>query len=83
LEAEKLADRAADIGAYLLDGLRGLMRHRANGDVRGRGFLLGVELVKDRTSKDQLVRKLSLPSVDGPLSNPRAAYVSGPLAVRL
>jgi 4-aminobutyrate aminotransferase-like enzyme len=51
LEVEKLADRAADIGAYLLDGLRGLMRHQALGDVRGKGFLLGVELVKDRTSK--------------------------------
>jgi adenosylmethionine-8-amino-7-oxononanoate aminotransferase len=52
LEAEKLAERAADVGAYLLDGLRGLMKHQAVGDVRGKGLLLGVELVKDRTSKE-------------------------------
>ena len=30
------------MGAYLLDGLRGLMRHKIVGDVRGKGLLLGV-----------------------------------------
>jgi adenosylmethionine-8-amino-7-oxononanoate aminotransferase len=49
---EKLADRAAEMGAYLLDGLRTLMRHPHVGDVRGKGLLLGIELVKDRTSKE-------------------------------
>ena len=52
IEAERLADRAAEIGAYLLDGLRTLMRHEVVGDVRGKGLLLGVELVKDRTTKE-------------------------------
>ena len=52
MEAEQLADRAAEIGAYLLDGLRGLMRHKAVGDVRGKGLLIGVELVKDRATKE-------------------------------
>jgi adenosylmethionine-8-amino-7-oxononanoate aminotransferase len=53
LEAEKLAERAADVGAYFLDGLRSLMKqHQAVGDVRGKGLLLGVELVKDRTTKE-------------------------------
>jgi 4-aminobutyrate aminotransferase-like enzyme len=51
LEAEKLPN-ATDIGAYLLDGLRALMRHQAVGDVRGKGWLLGIELVKDRASKE-------------------------------
>jgi adenosylmethionine-8-amino-7-oxononanoate aminotransferase len=51
LEAEKLADRAAETGAYLQDGLRGLMRHPVVGDVRGKGLLQAIELVKDRTSK--------------------------------
>jgi adenosylmethionine-8-amino-7-oxononanoate aminotransferase len=52
LEGERLAERSAETGAYLLDGLRTLMRHQAVGDVRGKGLLLGVELVKDRTSKE-------------------------------
>ncbi|HXT79717.1 MAG TPA: aminotransferase [Acetobacteraceae bacterium] len=52
MEAERLADRSAEIGAYLLDGLRTLMRHKAVGDVRGKGLLLGIELVKDRTTKE-------------------------------
>src|SRR6478672_4659543 len=54
MEAERLADRAAEIGAYLLDGLRGLMSHKAVGDIRGKGLLIGVELVKDRATKEQL-----------------------------
>jgi taurine-pyruvate aminotransferase len=51
MEAEKLVERSADVGAYLLDGLRTLMRHSLVGDVRGKGLLLGLELVKDRVSK--------------------------------
>ncbi len=51
---EKLAERAAELGAYLQDGLRTLFRHGTVGDVRGKGLLIGVELVTDRTSKTQL-----------------------------
>jgi len=54
MEAERLADRATETGAYLLDALRGLMTHKAVGDVRGKGLLNGVELVKDRATKEQL-----------------------------
>ena len=56
MEAERLADRAAEMGAYLLDGLRGLMSHKVVGDVRGKGLLIGVELVKDRTTKEPAER---------------------------
>ena len=54
MEAERLAGRAAEIGAYLLDGLRGLTELTVVGDVRGKGLLIGVELVKDRETKEQL-----------------------------
>jgi taurine-pyruvate aminotransferase len=54
MEAERLADRAGETGAYLLDGLRGLMDGKFVGDVRGKGLLIGVELVKDRATKEQL-----------------------------
>lgn len=49
---ERLVQRAADTGAYLLDGLRTLLRHPWVGDVRGRGLLAGVELVTDRSTRE-------------------------------
>ncbi len=53
LEEEKMDERARHLGAFLLDGLRGLReRHEAIGDVRGRGLLLGLELVTDRQTKE-------------------------------
>ncbi len=53
LERENLRENAATAGAFLLDGLRELAeRHPAIGDVRGRGFYLGVELVKDRETRE-------------------------------
>jgi len=51
LERELVAN-AADVGAYLKRGLQKLMsKHECIGDVRGMGFMLGVEFVKDRTSR--------------------------------
>jgi len=51
--AERLADRAAELGAYLMDALRTtLMRHPHVGEVRGKGLLIGIELVRDRKSKE-------------------------------
>jgi adenosylmethionine-8-amino-7-oxononanoate aminotransferase len=50
---ENLTANAADVGAHLLKGLRGLMdRHEAIGDVRGKGLMIAVELVKDRATKE-------------------------------
>ena len=52
LVADQLAARADDIGQYLMSGLKELQgRHEPIGDVRGRGLLLGVEIVSDRETR--------------------------------
>jgi 2,2-dialkylglycine decarboxylase (pyruvate) len=49
---DRLADRARDAGARLRQGFDAIMqRYEAIGDVRGRGLLIGVELVHDRRNK--------------------------------
>ncbi|MEM3852574.1 MAG: aspartate aminotransferase family protein [Methanomassiliicoccales archaeon] len=52
---ERLAERAEQMGNYLLERLSELQeRHAIIGDVRGRGLMVGVEFVKDRTSREPL-----------------------------
>ena len=53
--SEGLIDNAARLGELLGRELRALPeRHPSIGDVRGRGLLWGIELVKDRTTKEML-----------------------------
>ena len=50
---DRLVERAAVAGQRLEEGLRALQqRFDCIGDVRGRGLLLGLEVVKDRMSKE-------------------------------
>ncbi|XAR68739.1 Alanine--glyoxylate transaminase [Bertholletia excelsa] len=52
IEKEKLQENAHVVGSYLKKRLTALMdKHEIIGDVRGRGLLLGVELVSDRQLK--------------------------------
>ena len=53
IEDEGLVERARDLGTHALDRLAAMMdKHPLIGDVRGRGLLMGVELVTDRDSRD-------------------------------
>jgi 4-aminobutyrate aminotransferase len=53
---EQFVQNAATVGAHLMDGFRALAdKHPLIGDVRGRGLMIGVELVRDRTTKERAV----------------------------
>ena len=53
IEREKLQENSLTIGSRLLAGLNQLKeKHKLIGDVRGKGLMLGIELVKDRQSKE-------------------------------
>jgi len=53
IEKEKLQQNALTIGNRILDGLNKLRdKHNLICYVRGKGLMLGIELVKDRTSKE-------------------------------
>ncbi len=66
---EGLQAHALRTGTHLLDGLRALMaRHPLIGDVRGQGLFIGVELVRDRATREP--------------AGARAAYVANRLRER-
>lgn len=53
IEKEGLQRNSLEIGAYLTAGFHQLAdKHSLIGEVRGKGLMLGVELVKDRTTKE-------------------------------
>ena len=62
IQREKLADNALRIGAIMMARLKEIQeRSPYLGDVRGRGLVMGIELVKDKQSKEpapELTRKL-------------------------
>jgi 4-aminobutyrate aminotransferase-like enzyme/Ser/Thr protein kinase RdoA (MazF antagonist) len=78
---EGLQQNARDTGEYLLGGLRDLAtRHPLIGDVRGSGLFVGIELVRDRETREPAGQEASeladrmkelgvLLSTDGPHHN--------------
>lgn len=86
---EGLARNAARLGDRLLSGLRGLMeRHELIGDVRGLGLMLGIELVRDRDTKeratperDRLVRRCFEKGLLVLPAGPNSVRLSPPLVI--
>ena len=64
IERENLVERSAELGERLLKELASLKNHPFVGDIRGLGFLLGIELVEDKETKE-------------PASNARVAKIIG------
>jgi 4-aminobutyrate aminotransferase len=51
---DSLVKNAAEVGEHMLAGLRALKdKHPIIGDVRGKGLMIGVELVRDRVTKER------------------------------
>jgi taurine-pyruvate aminotransferase len=55
MEKENLFDRSRDLGNQVVNELTNLLQnHPFVGDVRGKGLLIGIELVKDKKTKEPL-----------------------------
>lgn len=53
IDREKIQANAQAVGSYMLEGFRRLSeKHDVIGDVRGRGLMTGIELVRDRKTKE-------------------------------
>lgn len=81
IHSENMQESARQTGELLMDRCKELMKkHTIIGDVRGHGLFVGIELVKDRTTKEPAVPVIDavveamkergfLLSTDGPLHN--------------
>jgi taurine-pyruvate aminotransferase len=62
IEREQIVDRVAELGESILGSLKGLIEHPNVGEVRHAGFLYGIEMVKDKESKepaaDEMMNKI-------------------------
>jgi 4-aminobutyrate aminotransferase len=53
---DSLVANAAAVGEHLMNGVRELQnKHQIIGDVRGKGLMIGIELVRDRKTKERAV----------------------------
>jgi len=85
IERDRLLERVHDTGARLQQALReALSKFDEVGDVRGRGFFIGIELVRDRRTKQPFAAERALSFeigarafADGLICYPCAGNVAG------
>ena len=57
IEEEHLLENAVTVGNYMMERFKDMMtRHECIGDVRGSGLMIGVDIVKNRESKERDVQ---------------------------
>ncbi len=56
---DDLVERSARLGARLLDGVRSLSHHRFYWDARGKGLLVGLEIVRDNGAGEDFLDPLA------------------------
>ena len=53
IDRENIQQNCLELGSYIMEGLEKLKsKYPVIGDVRGKGLMIGVELVRDRTTKE-------------------------------
>src|ERR1700676_1603076 len=53
IEKERLLENSAEVGAHMLKRMSTwISKHKLGGDVRGRGLMIGVDIVKDKVTKE-------------------------------
>ena len=84
LEARRLFERVSPAGNHLREALSPLLAHPHVGDIRGLGLLLGVEFLKDKTTRepfpkaDNIAEKIRQAAVaEGVLTYPTQGCVDG------
>jgi adenosylmethionine-8-amino-7-oxononanoate aminotransferase len=80
VKRERLVEKVARDGVYLMDRLREALGQRPYvGDIRGRGFFVGIELVADRETKEPFDPALQLYAKvrDQALENGLICYPAG------
>ena len=61
IERHNLVQSSATLGSYAMDKLNEMKNaHRLIGDVRGKGLLIGVELVRDKVTKERAGKEAEL-----------------------
>jgi len=74
IERENTRENCAEVGSSLLNGLKQLQEeHESIGDVRGAGLMIGVDLVKNRDTKEadsELASRVHEPSQTFPVFDP-------------
>ena len=60
IEEEKILDKVAEKEKYFFEKTETLKKHSMVGDIRGKGLLWGIELVKDRETKEPFPAQLKV-----------------------